>query len=107
MEDYAFQIIRPHIVAVFVILIFSILLLKRKSFKNTEVRFFWLTVLSCLFLVLADIAEAFCSEDPSLRFFRTFFLWPVIFSIHFCARFAVCHYPKRQKETPFMDPQHH
>lgn len=71
--DYIFQIIRTYIVILFVILIFSILLLKRKSFKNTEVRFFWLTVLSCLFLVFTDIAETFCSEDPSLLFFRTLF----------------------------------
>lgn len=66
-------LIRKYFVALFVILLFSIILLKRKSFKNTEVRYFWLTVLSCLFLVIADVSESVCSEDPSLRILRTFF----------------------------------
>lgn len=60
-----------HLVTLFLILLFSILLWKQKSSRDTEQRYFWLTVLSCLMLVLEDSLESIASGDPSLRFWRT------------------------------------
>lgn len=73
MEEFFYSMIKKYLITLFVILLFSIILLKRKSFKNTELRYFWLTLISCLFLVFADISETLCSEDPSLRVYRTIF----------------------------------
>ena len=60
-----------HLVTLFLIVLFSIKLWTRKSFRNMETRYFWLTVISCLLLVLEDIVEVAASEDPTLRFVRT------------------------------------
>ena len=54
----------------FLILLFSIMLTSRKSFRDAETKYFWLTVIVCLLLVLEDILELLASKDPSLRFFR-------------------------------------
>jgi len=59
-----------HLVTLFLILLFSIKLWTRKSFRNTETRYFWLTVISCLMLVLEDTLEVMAEADPSLRFWR-------------------------------------
>lgn len=69
----AIDFIKKYLITLFVILIFSIKLFNRKSFKNTETRYFWLTAFSCFFLVVSDISESLCALDPSLRIFRTFF----------------------------------
>ena len=61
-----------HWVSVFSILIFSIKLWPRKNFRNTDTKYFWITVISCFFLVVEDFLETICSTDPSLRFQRTF-----------------------------------
>ena len=61
-----------HMVTLFMILFFSILLWNQKSSRDTELRYFWLTVLSCLILVVEDALESMAAEDPSLLFWRTF-----------------------------------
>ena len=60
-----------HLVTLFMIALFSIMLFTRKSSRDTEQRYFWLTILSCLFLVLEDSFEVIASLDPSRRFWRT------------------------------------
>lgn len=60
-----------HWITLFAILIFAIKLWPRKKFRNSETKYFWLTTFSCLLLVFEDSLEAYCSMDPSLRFFRT------------------------------------
>ena len=52
--------------ALFLILLFSIRLLNKKSFQNAETKYFWLTLISCLLLVIQDYLESLASEDPSL-----------------------------------------
>ena len=66
------NLISRHLVALFMILIFSILLRARKSFRDMDTKYFWLTVISCLLLVLEDILERMTAEDPALRFWRIF-----------------------------------
>ena len=59
-----------HWVSIFTIILFCIKLWPRKRFRNTETKYFWITALSCLFLVVEDALECVCATDPSLRFFR-------------------------------------
>ena len=59
-----------HLVTLFLIILLSILLRSQKSFRDSELRYFWLTVLSCLLLMLEDALEILASQDPSLRFWR-------------------------------------
>ena len=61
-----------HLVTLFLIILLSILLRSQKSFRDSELRYFWLTVLSCLLLMFEDALEIIASEDPSLRFWLYF-----------------------------------
>ena len=65
------DMLHRHWVTIFAIILFSIKLWPRKRFRNTETRYFWITALSCLFLVIEDAFESICALDPSLRFPRT------------------------------------
>ena len=65
------DMLNRHWVTIFAVILFCIKLWPRKRFRNTETKYFWLTALSCLFLVLEDSFESVCSLDPSLRFLRT------------------------------------
>ena len=67
-----FDILYRHWVTIFTILVFTIKLWPGKRFRNTETKYFWLTVLSTLILVIEDIIEVLCASDPSLRFVRIF-----------------------------------
>ncbi len=60
-----------NMVTLFLIVLFGIRLLGKKSFQNAETKYFWLTLISCFLLVLADAAEAAASLDPAMRFWRT------------------------------------
>ena len=59
-----------NMVALFLILLFGIRLLDKKSFQNAETRYFWLTLVSCLLLVVEDALEEMASKDPALLFWR-------------------------------------
>ena len=65
-------LISRHFIALFMILLFSIRLLSEQSKENSELRYFWLTVICCFFLIVEDQLENFSSKDPDLRFLRTF-----------------------------------
>lgn len=65
------DMLHRHWVTIFAVILFSIKLWPKKRFRNTETKYFWLTVLSCLILVLEDSFETICSLDPALRFLRT------------------------------------
>jgi hypothetical protein len=67
-----FDILYRHWVTIFTLLVFAIKLWPGKRFRNTETKYFWLTVLSTLILVIEDIIEVLCASDPSLRFVRIF-----------------------------------
>ena len=67
-----FDILYRHWVTILTILVFAIKLSPGKRFRNTETKYFWLTVFSTLILVIEDIIEVLCASDPSLRFVRIF-----------------------------------
>ena len=61
-----------HFITLALILLFAIWLLAQRVTRDKELRYFWLTVVSCFLLVLEDQFEVIASEDPSLRLLRTF-----------------------------------
>ena len=65
------EMLLKNMVALFLILLFGIKLLDKKSFQNAETRYFWLTLVSSFLLVFEDALEAMTSEDPDLLFWRT------------------------------------
>lgn len=60
-----------HLVTLFLILLFSMKLRDQKSAQDADLKSFWMTVFSCLLLVLEDILETISQTNPSLRFWRT------------------------------------
>ena len=65
------EILTNHLVTLFLILLFSIMLYnQRSSSRGTEQRYFWLTVISVLLLVFQNELERIAAGDPSLRFWR-------------------------------------
>ena len=60
-----------HLITMFMIVLFSLKLWNRKSFKDVETKFFWVTVVSCVILVFEDSLETIASNYESLRFWRT------------------------------------
>lgn len=60
-----------NMVTLFLILLFAIRLLDKKSFQNAEARYFWLTLVSSLLLVFEDSLEMMTSQDRDLILWRT------------------------------------
>ncbi len=60
-----------HFVSLFLILLFSIRLSSHTHTKEKDLRYFWLTVVSCFLLVLQEMAEVVASKRPELIFWRT------------------------------------
>lgn len=60
-----------HFITVFLIILFGIRLGSQRSSRDKELRYFWVTLISCLLLVFQDMLETACSRNPDLRFWRT------------------------------------
>lgn len=60
-----------HFITVFLIILFGIRLGSQRSSRDKELRYFWVTLISCLLLVFQDMLETACSQNPDLRFWRT------------------------------------
>ena len=65
------DMLHRHWVSIFAVILFCIKLWPRKRFRNTETGYFWVTALSCLFLIFEDTFESISSMYPSMRFART------------------------------------
>ena len=65
------ELLGRHFVSLFLILLFSIRLSSQKTSQDHELRYFWMTVLSCLLLVVEDLVELDSSLRPEMRFWRT------------------------------------
>ena len=57
--------------SLFLILLFGIRLGTQHSARDKELRYFWLTLISCFLLILEDYAETVASLYPEMRFWRT------------------------------------
>lgn len=60
-----------HYITLVLIIAYSIRLIDHKSSRDSELKYFWITVISCFALVLQDVAESIAAQDPSLIFWRT------------------------------------
>ena len=59
-----------NLIALFLMLLFGIRLLNKKTFKNAETKYFWLTLISCFLLVVEDVLEAMAAIDPAFKILR-------------------------------------
>ena len=59
-----------HFTSLFLILLFAIRLGSQRSTRDKQLRYFWLTVVSCFLLILEDQAETMASLDPEMRNWR-------------------------------------
>lgn len=66
------NLITRQLVTLFLVLLFGIKLWTRKSFRDSETKYFWVPLISCLILSFEDVIEGAASQDPELRFLRIF-----------------------------------
>ena len=62
-----------HFITLFLILGFSMKLAMRKSTRDAEIRYLWMTVGCVVVLMFADFLEVVMSQDPDKRFWRILF----------------------------------
>jgi len=58
-------------ISLFLILLFGIRLSSQRVSRDKGLRYFWLTVITCLLLIVQDYTEMIASENPDLIFWRT------------------------------------
>lgn len=70
-KDNAFDVLaKNHFITLVLIIVFGIKLFNHKKAKDTELRYFWMTLIACLLLVIEDVAESMTAQNPDLRFWR-------------------------------------
>lgn len=67
------MLLTRHFTTVLLIVVYGIKLRGQKKARDAELRYFWMTLICCLLLVLEDVCEGFCAADPALRLPRIFF----------------------------------
>ncbi len=67
------QMIASHFITILLIVVYAIKLSDQKKARDAELRYFWMTLICCLLLVLEDVCEGLCATDPALRLPRIFF----------------------------------
>ena len=65
-------LISTHYITVFLILLLSIKLHAQQKVRDMDLRFYWLTLISCLLLVVEDVLERHAAMYPQLRTWRIF-----------------------------------
>lgn len=69
------HIVISNYTSVLLILLCGIKLHSQKKTRDVELRYFWITLLSSLLLVIQDSLETYAAADPDLR------LWRILFSV--------------------------
>ena len=64
------ELLGRHIISLFLVFLFAVRLGSQRSTRDRELRYFWLTVVSCFLLIIEDQAESWTAEDPGLIFWR-------------------------------------
>lgn len=59
-----------HFTTMLLIVLCGIKLHSQKKARDVEIRYFWITLLSCFLLVIQDMLETYAATDPALRFWR-------------------------------------
>ena len=65
------EIFLKNSVALFLILLFGIRLLDKKTFQNADTKYFWLTLVTSFLLVFQNALEEMAAQDRDLIFWRT------------------------------------
>ncbi|MER2053701.1 MAG: EAL domain-containing protein [Clostridia bacterium] len=60
------ELLGRHIISLFLVFLFAVRLGSQRSARDRELRYFWLTVVSCFLLIIEDQAESWTAEDPGL-----------------------------------------
>ena len=60
------ELLGRHIISLFLVFLFAVRLGSQQSTRDRELRYFWLTVVSCFLLIIEDQAEIWTAEDPGL-----------------------------------------
>lgn len=63
-------LISRHFITILLIVVYSIKLSNQRQSKEVELRYFWMTIICCILLVVEDVAESITARDPSLIFWR-------------------------------------
>ncbi len=67
------ELLGRHFITIFLIVGFTMKLWRQRGSMDHSLRYHWLTVVSALLLIVADIMELWAQQDPSRRFWRIFF----------------------------------
>ncbi len=67
------RMIAEHFITLLLIVVYAIKLSDQKKSIDAELRYFWMTLICCLLLVVEDVCEGLCARDPALRLPRIFF----------------------------------
>ena len=67
------RMIAQHFTTLLLIVVYAIKLSDQKKAKDAELRYFWMTLICCLLLVLEDVCESLCAMNPALRLPRIVF----------------------------------
>ena len=67
------HMVMNHFTTVLLVILCGIRLYSQKKTRDAELRYFWLTLLSCFLLVIQDSVETYAATDPDLRNLRVLF----------------------------------
>ena len=64
------HMVMNHFTTVLLVILCGIKLHSQKKARDVEMRYFWVTLLSCFLLAIQDAMETYAATDPDLRFWR-------------------------------------
>ena len=67
------HMVMNHFTTVLLVILCGIKLHSQKKARDVEMRYFWVTLLSCFLLAIQDAMETYAATDPDLRFWRVLF----------------------------------
>ena len=62
-----------HFTTILLVVLCAIKLHSQKKARDVDMRYFWVTLLSCCLLAIQDMVETYASTDPEMRFLRVLF----------------------------------
>ena len=65
-----FSWISIHFTTILLAILCGMKIRAQKKAKDVEMRFFWMTLICCVLLVIQDVLETYCARNPDLRFWR-------------------------------------
>ena len=67
------HMVMNHFTTVLLVILCGIKLHSQKKARDVEMRYFWVTLLSCFLLAIQDALETYAASDSDLRFWRVLF----------------------------------